>query len=196
MWAGQMLCECFNYMLKHIIQEERPNRECTQICASLCRLTEFECAEHLGDGYGFPSSHSQWMGYFASFLFLHFTLRHRWTPTGFRTLDLARDVFLYAFIFVWAGAVAFSRYVLPMVLYVSSPAEACALQVLSLISQCPPSPMGLRDRRRLWHDILHAHRTHPYTQAKLAPGRVPYGVACKSRVYMVSHTGWVVGLAR
>ncbi|EIW58559.1 PAP2-domain-containing protein [Trametes versicolor FP-101664 SS1] len=93
MWAGQMLCECFNYVLKHIIQEERPN-------------------QNLGDGYGFPSSHSQWMGYFASFLILHFTLRHRWTPTGFRTLDLARDVFLYAFILAWAGAVAFSRYYL------------------------------------------------------------------------------------
>ena len=27
MWAGQMLCECFNYVLKDIVQEERPNRE-------------------------------------------------------------------------------------------------------------------------------------------------------------------------
>lgn len=97
------------------------------MCLSVCRLTELVSAENLGDGYGFPSSHSQWMGYFASFLILHFTLRHRWTPTGFRTLDLARDVFLYAFILAWAGAVAFSRYVLPPVSYSSSPAEACTL---------------------------------------------------------------------
>ncbi|KAI0372626.1 PAP2-domain-containing protein [Pilatotrama ljubarskyi] len=93
MWAGQMLCECFNYLLKHLIREERPNKE-------------------LGDGYGFPSSHSQWMGYFASFLLLHFTLRHRFVTTGYPILDIARDVALYTFILTWAGAVAFSRYYL------------------------------------------------------------------------------------
>ena len=27
MWAGQMLCEGFNSVLKHIVQEDRPNRE-------------------------------------------------------------------------------------------------------------------------------------------------------------------------
>ncbi|KAI8985573.1 PAP2-domain-containing protein [Trametes punicea] len=93
MWAGQMLCECFNYVLKHVIQEERPNKD-------------------LGDGYGFPSSHSQWMGYFASFLLLHFSLRHRFVSTGYRVLDFARDVLLYTSIIVLAGAVAFSRYYL------------------------------------------------------------------------------------
>ncbi|KAI0820750.1 PAP2-domain-containing protein [Trametes gibbosa] len=93
MWAGQMLCECFNYVLKHIIQEERPNQD-------------------LGDGYGFPSSHSQWMGYFASFLILHFSLRHRWSSTGHRSLDFARDAGLYTFIIAWSLSVAFSRYYL------------------------------------------------------------------------------------
>ncbi|KAI1791781.1 PAP2-domain-containing protein [Ganoderma leucocontextum] len=93
MWAGQMLCECFNYVLKHTVQEDRPN-------------------EDLGDGYGFPSSHSQWMGYFASFLVLHFSLRHRFVSTGFRFLDWARDIFLFAFIVLWSGAVAYSRYYL------------------------------------------------------------------------------------
>ena len=69
------------------------------------------CTEDLGDGYGFPSSHSQWMGYFASFLFLHFSLRHRWVSTGSTVLDYARDVLLFAFILSWSAAVAFSRYV-------------------------------------------------------------------------------------
>ncbi|KAH9893415.1 PAP2-domain-containing protein [Cubamyces lactineus] len=91
MWAGQMLCECFNYVLKHIIQEERPNQD-------------------LGDGYGFPSSHSQWMGYFASFLVLHFAFQHRFITTGYRVLDVARGVLLYASIIALAGAVAFSRF--------------------------------------------------------------------------------------
>ncbi|RPD59023.1 PAP2-domain-containing protein [Lentinus tigrinus ALCF2SS1-7] len=93
MWAGQMLCEASNYVLKHVVREDRPN-------------------EDLGDGYGFPSSHSQWMGYFASFLFLHFSLRHRWVSTGFVLLDYARDVLLFAFILSWSAAVAFSRYYL------------------------------------------------------------------------------------
>ena len=69
-------------------------------------------AVDLGDGYGFPSSHSQWMGYFASFLVLHFTLRHRFIPTGSILLDWARDIFLFTFIISWSLGVAYSRCVL------------------------------------------------------------------------------------
>ncbi|KAH9930348.1 uncharacterized protein B0H18DRAFT_994557, partial [Fomitopsis serialis] len=50
MWIGQMLCEAFNWVIKHY----RGDRE-------------------LGEGFGFPSSHSQWMGYFATFLICHLT---------------------------------------------------------------------------------------------------------------------------
>ncbi|OBZ73586.1 Dolichyldiphosphatase [Grifola frondosa] len=93
MWAGQMLCETFNYILKHIIQEERPHYE-------------------LGDGFGFPSSHSQWMGYFLSFLVCHFSLRHRFISTGWWFLDLARNVTLYTALAGLSASVAFSRYYL------------------------------------------------------------------------------------
>ncbi|KAI0794443.1 PAP2-domain-containing protein [Fomes fomentarius] len=93
MWAGQMLCECFNYVLKHIIQQDRPSTD-------------------LGDGYGFPSSHSQWMGYFASFLFWHFTYRHRFTSTGFVLIDYVRTILLFTGILGVSVAVAFSRYYL------------------------------------------------------------------------------------
>ena len=54
----------------------------------------------LDDGYGFPSSHSQWMGNFASFLALHFAPHHRFVSTSFRLLDVGHDVFLYTFIVV------------------------------------------------------------------------------------------------
>ncbi|CAL1698556.1 unnamed protein product [Somion occarium] len=91
MWAGQMLCECLNYILKKIIKQERPNLD-------------------MGSGYGFPSSHSQWMGYFATFLICHFTFRHRFVSTGYPILDRLRDFFLHAFIVSWSSAVAFSRY--------------------------------------------------------------------------------------
>ncbi|KAL4243029.1 hypothetical protein ABKN59_011249 [Abortiporus biennis] len=91
MWAGQMLCEAFNWILKHIIQEERPN-------------------DDMGDGYGFPSSHSQWMGYFAAFLICHFTYRHRFVSTGHVILDLLWRIILFCGIISWACAVAYSRY--------------------------------------------------------------------------------------
>ncbi|KAK7684389.1 hypothetical protein QCA50_012336 [Cerrena zonata] len=93
MWAGQMLCECFNYVLKKAIKQERPHLE-------------------MGDGYGFPSSHSQWMGYFATFLVCHFTFRHRFVTTGYRIIDSLRDILLYIFIISWSASVAFSRYYL------------------------------------------------------------------------------------
>ena len=65
----------------------------------------------MGDGYGFPSSHSQWMGYFAAFLVCHFTFRHRFLTTGYRLVDLLRDSLLYVFIISWSVSVAFSRFV-------------------------------------------------------------------------------------
>ncbi|KAJ2844176.1 hypothetical protein GGI22_006967, partial [Coemansia erecta] len=43
--AGQLTNEGFNLVLKGCIQQERPNL-------------------HLGDGYGMPSSHSQFMAFF------------------------------------------------------------------------------------------------------------------------------------
>jgi dolichyldiphosphatase len=92
MWAGQMACEGLNWVLKSIIQEDRPD------------LT-------LGTGYGFPSSHSQWMGYFASYLILHVLYRHRFEPSGFGALvDTLWRLCVYAVLISWAGAVAYSRY--------------------------------------------------------------------------------------
>ncbi|EKM50614.1 uncharacterized protein PHACADRAFT_129960 [Phanerochaete carnosa HHB-10118-sp] len=93
MWAGQLLCEAFNWVLKHVIREERPYK-------------------HMGPGYGFPSSHSQWMGYFAAFLLCHLMYRHRFVPTGSLLLDNIRNLVVYLGIIAWTAAVAFSRYAL------------------------------------------------------------------------------------
>ncbi|KAH8077899.1 PAP2-domain-containing protein [Cristinia sonorae] len=93
MWAGQMACEALNWVLKEWIQQERPNLD-------------------LGSGYGFPSSHSQWMGYFASFLLCHFTFRHQFVSTGYRILDGLFKLVLYSAIVAWSCAVAYSRYYL------------------------------------------------------------------------------------
>jgi len=93
MWAGQFACEGANWLLKHIIKEERP-------------------IGHVGDGYGFPSSHSQYMGYFATFLICHLYFRHRFEPCGVLFLDRLFRLAVYSLLLLWAGAVCYSRYFL------------------------------------------------------------------------------------
>ncbi|TFK48571.1 PAP2-domain-containing protein [Heliocybe sulcata] len=91
MWAGQFICEGLNWVLKRLVKQDRPE-------------------DSLGHGYGFPSSHSQNMGYFASFLMCHMYFRHRFATTGHGTLDKAWRLFLYLSLAAWAGIVAYSRY--------------------------------------------------------------------------------------
>ena len=65
----------------------------------------------LGDGYGFPSSHSQWMAYFATFLICHVRFRHRFTSTGNKSVDLLLRLAVVLGLIAWAGGVAYSRWV-------------------------------------------------------------------------------------
>lgn len=65
--------------------------------------------ESIGNGYGFPSSHSQYMGYFATFLTCHMFFKHRFASTGFKILDQIWRLAVYAGLLGWAGAVAYSR---------------------------------------------------------------------------------------
>ncbi|TDL26613.1 PAP2-domain-containing protein [Rickenella mellea] len=91
MWAGQLACEAINLFIKRIVRQERP-------------------AKSYGSGYGFPSSHSQYMGYFSSFLLLHLLLRHRFASTGSWFLDAMRIIVFGGAIVAWAGSVCYSRY--------------------------------------------------------------------------------------
>ncbi|GLB41666.1 putative acid phosphatase homologues [Lyophyllum shimeji] len=75
MWAGQLAGEVLNWLLKHAIKEERP-------------------IESIGNGYGFPSSHSQ----FAS--------------TGYPILDQLWRMIVHLGLAAWAAIVAYSRYYL------------------------------------------------------------------------------------
>ncbi|OCH91518.1 PAP2-domain-containing protein [Obba rivulosa] len=156
--AGQLLCEAFNYFLKHIIKEERPNLD-------------------LGEGYGFPSSHSQWMGYFAAFMTCHFIFRHRFPTTGIRVLDVAWKATVHSAIALWAAAVATSRYYLsyhtiPQVLWGLAIGIAFGATYYSVVELIPvwwPSSLlgqarilllsnpvstwfRLRDGWAVWHD--------------------------------------------
>ncbi|KAF7597327.1 hypothetical protein BBP40_006267 [Aspergillus hancockii] len=62
MFAGQMGCEALNFVLKRIIKEERPKLM-------------------FGKGYGMPSSHAQFVAYFAVYLGLFLVFRHSPTPS-------------------------------------------------------------------------------------------------------------------
>lgn len=57
MFAGQMACEALNWVLKRFIREERP-------------------AQMIGKGYGMPSSHAQFVAFFAVYLGLWVVVRH------------------------------------------------------------------------------------------------------------------------
>jgi hypothetical protein len=72
-------------------------------------LTPPRGSESIGNGYGFPSSHSQYMAYFSSFLICHLYFRHRFSSTGSSTLDRMWRISLYISLLAWTGLVAFSR---------------------------------------------------------------------------------------
>lgn len=112
MWAGQVLSEALNWILKHHIKEERPNG------AHLISLFSCPGAKHLNqgsnlhlNGYGFPSSHSQYMGYFGAFLICHLHFRHRFASCGYPLLDQAFRSIVYLGVISWVVLVAYSRYV-------------------------------------------------------------------------------------
>ncbi|KAH7915271.1 hypothetical protein BJ138DRAFT_147648 [Hygrophoropsis aurantiaca] len=92
MWAGQLISEGLNLVLKHVIKQERPA----------------DAKLHL-NGYGFPSSHSQFMGFFATFLICHLYYRHRFISTGWPLIDQLWRLFVYSALIIWAVGVAYSR---------------------------------------------------------------------------------------
>ncbi|KAH9022468.1 PAP2-domain-containing protein [Lactarius pseudohatsudake] len=91
MWVGQFCCEGFNFVIKRLVKEGRPPGS-------------------VGNGYGFPSSHSQNMGYFATFLILHLHFKHKFGPSGHRIVNQAAQASIYLVIVAWAIIVAYSRY--------------------------------------------------------------------------------------
>nr|GAT47259.1 predicted protein [Mycena chlorophos] len=91
MWAGQLVGEVLNLVIKHSVKQARPSYSSA-------------------NGYGFPSSHSQYMGYFAAFLMLHLYFRHRFASTGSKLLDVAWRLTVYSALIAWTATVAYSRY--------------------------------------------------------------------------------------
>lgn len=132
MWAGQFACEGFNWLLKRLIKQERPpglsllptplfvpvnsRTHLIYLLYSIPFLTRPPLTwsrsarkESLGSGYGFPSSHSQYMGYFSAFLIMHLFFRHRFQSSGYWVLDQLWRFVVYAALAGWAGVVCYSR---------------------------------------------------------------------------------------
>ncbi|KAF9974222.1 hypothetical protein BGZ73_002408 [Actinomortierella ambigua] len=83
MLIGQLLNECINFVLKRIVKQARPT-------------------EVLGDGYGMPSSHSQFMAYFATYIIL--LMYKRGAPAGAVIPHVVSVV-----VVIWAALVIYSR---------------------------------------------------------------------------------------
>ncbi|KAI0288436.1 PAP2-domain-containing protein [Russula brevipes] len=91
MWIGQFCCEACNLLIKRMVKQGRPPGS-------------------VGNGYGFPSSHSQYMGYFATFLILHLHFRHKFAPNGSWIADQVVRASVYIAAITWAAVVAYTRY--------------------------------------------------------------------------------------
>lgn len=83
MFAGQLGCEALNFVLKRIIKEERPKGKdcCFPYYNSILQragadVVQCVSTEMFGKGYGMPSSHAQFMTYFAIYLTLFLVFRH------------------------------------------------------------------------------------------------------------------------
>jgi dolichyldiphosphatase len=110
MWAGQFFCEAFNLVVKRIVKQGRPpgTQRYHRLPSVSEDLTRSPSSGSVANGYGFPSSHGQYMGYFATFLILHLHFRHKFAPGGSFELTAFRVV-IYPAIITWAGIVAYSR---------------------------------------------------------------------------------------
>ncbi|EGX50146.1 hypothetical protein AOL_s00076g351 [Orbilia oligospora ATCC 24927] len=67
--AGQLGCEAINYVLKRVIKEARPSNL-------------------KGKGYGMPSSHTQFMFFFATYISLWIALRNKFIPKPIKAVLL------------------------------------------------------------------------------------------------------------
>ena len=155
MWAGQLGGEVLNLVLKHYIKQERPS--CAQN-SEKCHSKTNRRLDSAANGYGFPSSHSQYMGYFASFLMLHLYFRHRFSTTGSRILDQAWRAVIYLALILWALVVAYSRYVSRAMFHSLCETHLVGRKILPPLSQHRPDPMGFGNRRGARSLVLYSLR--------------------------------------
>ena len=128
MFAGQMACEALNWILKRYIREDRP----TQM---------------LGKGYGMPSSHAQFVAFFAVYLGLWVVVRHDpWKTNESKThvpTPMWQRVGLALAALGGAVAVAQSRMYVSMSCFTTIPAGSNNHVVISIITRHARSTLAL-----------------------------------------------------
>lgn len=86
MFSGQILCEALNWGLKRTFKQQRPERN------GVVAGERTDDLEMHGKGYGMPSSHAQFVAFFATYLGLWLLLRVHYFSLSRRI----RDTFLVA----------------------------------------------------------------------------------------------------
>ena len=110
MFTGQMACEGLNFGLKRLIREERPRRMSPPASPSAASRIADSFIEMTGKGYGMPSSHAQFVAFFAVSLTLFLIVRHVPTKTtSYSPTTFLERLLLSFFAFLGAGAVSSSR---------------------------------------------------------------------------------------
>lgn len=177
MWTGQVFNEVLNWLIKRAIKQDRPIRMFLPLQLPLTIQWCFTI-ESIGNGYGFPSSHSQYMAYFASFLMCHLCFRHRFSSTGYPVMDFIWRMVVYIGLLGWAGLVAYSRY-----------AYYCPLVKLCL--QKPPFRyyLGYHNVHQiLWGIIIGVGLGIPlYLLAQVIPHRYPTSALGRVKIMFLDH---------
>lgn len=117
-------------------------------------------SDSLSNGYGFPSSHSQYMAYFSSFLIMHLFFRHRFISCGYRFLDALWRLVIYLGLIAWAGVVCYSRYATPSIRFIAMPVSDKRFQIALNIPHYGSGSMGSSRRCLVRHHYLYHLRTH------------------------------------
>lgn len=110
MFAGQLGCEAVNFALKRVIKEERPQRKFCCEDDPVLNTNGLGYVEMYGKGYGMPSSHAQFVAYFAVYLCLFLFFRRTPAQPSSRVRAKSLERVAMSFVFCFGSAlVAASR---------------------------------------------------------------------------------------
>ncbi|KAJ3017488.1 hypothetical protein HKX48_003516 [Thoreauomyces humboldtii] len=101
MLTGQLVNEGVNFVAKKVVKQARPTAVMAEFPTLACAHTEY-----LGNGYGMPSSHSQFVAFFAVYASIYAIRKLHFTSSIWKAL-------IHSSVTSMAGLVAFSRYTIP-----------------------------------------------------------------------------------
>lgn len=117
------------------------------------------------------------MGYFAAFLVCHMYFAYRFSSTGSTVLDALWRCIVYSVLYSWAGAVAYSRYVL----------QLCILYMNMTRIGCDRYYLGYHNEYQiLWGLTIGAtFGVLVYVLAELIPTRRPHSLLGRFKTFLL-----------